>query len=60
MLFNTFLGLKLKRILTQLTIFIAVIAIFFLIIQTKNDKKDNKIANPEIIYEKNKRKYKYF
>ncbi|MBH72013.1 MAG: Murein DD-endopeptidase MepM [Alphaproteobacteria bacterium MarineAlpha6_Bin6] len=53
MLFNTFLGLKLKRILTQLTIFIAVIAIFFLIIQTKNDKKDNKIANPEIIYEKN-------
>ena len=53
MLFNTFLGLKLKRILTQLTIFIAVIAIFFLIIQTKNDKKDIKIDNSEVIYEKN-------
>ena len=52
MLFNTFIGLKLKKLITQLTIFIAIIS-FFLIIQKKNDESTKKIENIEVIYEKN-------
>ena len=54
MLFNTFVGLKLKKVITQLTIFFIVIIVFFLLIQKKNDKIDKKVGNMEIIYEKNK------
>jgi len=53
MLFNTFIGLKLKKIITQLAIFFIVIIIFFLLIQNKNNKLNTKIENVEIIYEKN-------
>ena len=53
MLFNTFIGLKLKKIITQLAIFFIVIIIFFLLIQKKNNKLNTKIENVEIIYEKN-------
>ena len=53
MLFNSFFGLKLKKLITQLTVFFIVIVVFFLLIQTKNDKKHEKIRNSEIIYEKN-------
>ena len=53
MLFNTFIGLKLKKIITQLVIFFIVIIIFFLLIQKKNNKLNTKIENIEIIYEKN-------
>ena len=52
MLYNTFIGLKLKKLITQLTIFIAIIS-FFLIIQKKNDESTKKIENIEVIYEKN-------
>ena len=53
MLFNTFIGLKLKKIITQLAVFFIVIIIFFLLIQNKNNKLNTKIENVEIIYEKN-------
>ena len=53
MLFNTFIGLKLKKIITQLAIFFIVIIIFLLLIQNKNNKLNTKIENIEIIYEKN-------
>ena len=53
MLFNSFFGLKLKKLIAQLAIFFIVIIVFFLLIQTKNDKKHEKIRNSEIIYEKN-------
>ena len=53
MLLNTFIGLKLKKIITQLAIFFIVIIIFFLLIQNKNNKLNTKIENVEIIYEKN-------
>jgi len=53
MLFNSFFGLKLKKLIAQLAIFFIVIIFFFLLIQTKNDKKHEKIRNSEIIYEKN-------
>ena len=53
MLFNTFIGLKLKKIITQFAIFFIVIIIFFLLIQNKNNKLNTKIENVEIIYEKN-------
>ena len=54
MLFNTFIGLKLKKLIIQLTIFFFAIIAFLLLIQSKNDKKDIKIDNSEVIYEKNK------
>ena len=53
MLFNSFFGLKLKKLITQLTIFFIVIITFFLLIQTKNSKKKENFGNSEIIYEKN-------
>ena len=53
MLFNSFFGLKLKKLITQLTIFFIVIITFFLLIQTKNSKKKENFGNTEIIYEKN-------
>ena len=53
MLFNTFIGLKLKKIIAQLAIFFIAIIVFFLLIQNKNDKMNTKIENVEIIYEKN-------
>ena len=53
MLSNSFFGLKLKKLITQLAIFFIVIAIFFLLIQTKNGKKHENFGNTEIIYEKN-------
>ena len=53
MLFNSFFGLKLKKLTTQLTIFFIVIITFFLLIQTKNDEKKENFGNTEIIYEKN-------
>ena len=53
MLFNTFLGLKLKKLITQLLIFFVTILIFILIINKKNDKKHEIVENYEIIYEKN-------
>ena len=53
MLSNSFFGLKLKKLITQLAIFFIVIAIFFLLIQTKNSKKRENFGNTEIIYEKN-------
>ena len=53
MLFNSFFGLKLKKLITQLTIFFIVIITFFLLIQTKNTKKKENFGNTEIIYEKN-------
>ena len=53
MLFNTFIGLKLKKLIIQLTIFFFAIIAFLLLIQSKNDKKDIKIDNSEVIYEKN-------
>jgi murein DD-endopeptidase MepM/ murein hydrolase activator NlpD len=53
MLFNSFFGLKLKKLITQLTIFFIVIITFFLLIQTKNSKKKENFGNAEIIYEKN-------
>ena len=53
MLFNTFIGIKLKKLLIQLTIFFFAIIAFLLLIQSKNDKKDIKIDNYEVIYEKN-------
>ena len=54
MLFNTFIGLRLKKLIIQLTIFFFAIIAFLLLIQSKNDKKDIKIDNSEVIYEKNK------
>jgi len=53
MLFNTFIGLKLKKLIIQLTIFFFAIIAFLLLIQSKNGKKDIKIDNYEVIYEKN-------
>ena len=53
MLFNTFIGLRLKKLIIQLTIFFFAIIAFLLLIQSKNDKKDIKIDNSEVIYEKN-------
>ena len=53
MLFNTFIGLRLKKLIIQLTIFFFTIIAFLLLIQSKNDKKDIKIDNSEVIYEKN-------
>ena len=53
MLSNSFFGLKLKKLITQLAIFFIVIAIFFFLIQTKNGKKHENFGNSEIIYEKN-------
>ena len=53
MLFNTFIGLRLKKLIMQLTIFFFAIIAFLLLIQSKNDKKDIKIDNSEVIYEKN-------
>ena len=53
MLSNSFFGLKLKKLIAQLTIFFIVIVIFFLLIQTKNGKKHENFGNTEIIYEKN-------
>ena len=53
MLSNSFFGLKLKKLITQLAIFFIVITIFFLLIQTKNGKKHENFGNTEIIYEKN-------
>ena len=53
MLFNTFIGLKLKKLITQLIIFFVVIIAFFLLIQKKNDKINKKTVNEEIIYQKN-------
>ena len=53
MLSNSFFGLKLKKLITQLAIFFIVITIFFLLIQTKNGKKHEIFGNTEIIYEKN-------
>ena len=53
MLFNTFIGLKLKKLITQLIIFLVVITAFFLLIQKKNNKKNKKTVNEEIIYQKN-------
>ena len=51
MIFNTFIGLKLKKFITQITIFISII-LFFIIIQKKNSKPLKKAKNIEIIYEK--------
>ena len=54
MLSNSFFGLKLKKLITQLAIFFIVIVVFFLLIQTKkNSKKHENFGNTEIIYEKN-------
>ena len=53
MLFNTFIGLRLKKLIIQLTIFFFAIIAFLLLIQSKNDKKGIKIDNSEVIYEKN-------
>ena len=53
MLFNTFIGLRLKKLIIQLTIFFFTIIAFLLLIHSKNDKKDIKIDNSEVIYEKN-------
>ena len=53
MIFNTFIGLRLKKLIIQLTIFFFAIIAFLLLIQSKNDKKDIKIDNSEVIYEKN-------
>ena len=53
MLFNSFFGLKLKKLIAQLAIFFIVIITFFLLIQTKNDEKKENFGNTEIIYEKN-------
>jgi len=53
MLFNSFFGLKLKKLLTQLVIFFIVIVTFFLLIQTRNNEKYENFGNTEIIYEKN-------
>ena len=53
MLSNSFFGLKLKKLITQLSIFFIVIIVFFLLIQTKNSKKNENFGNTEIIYEKN-------
>jgi len=53
MIFNTFIGLKLKKIITQISVFIASITIFFLLIDKNNDKNDKNIENSEIIYNKN-------
>ena len=54
MLSNSFFGLKLKKLITQLAIFFIVIIVFFLLIQTKkNSKKHENFGNTEIIYEKN-------
>ena len=53
MLSNSFFGLKLKKLITQLAIFFIVIVVFFLLIQTKNGKKHENFGNTEIIYEKN-------
>ena len=53
MLFNSFFGLKLKKLLTQLVIFFIVIITFFLLIQTRNNEKYENFGNTEIIYEKN-------
>tara|TARA_Y100000590_G_C15672168_1_gene996652 strand:- start:517 stop:1806 length:1290 start_codon:yes stop_codon:yes gene_type:complete len=53
MLFNSFLGLKLKKFLTQLSIFFIIILTFFLLINDKNDKKSENTDNSEVIYEKN-------
>ena len=53
MLFNTFIGLRLKKLIIQLTIFFFTIIAFLLLIQSKNDKKGIKIDNSEVIYEKN-------
>ena len=53
MLFNTFIGLRLKKLIIQLTIFFFTIIDFLLLIHSKNDKKDIKIDNSEVIYEKN-------
>ena len=53
MLFNTFIGLRLKKLIIQLTIFFFAIIAFLLLIQSKNGKKDIKIDNYEVIYEKN-------
>ena len=53
MLSNSFFGLKLKKLIAQLTIFFIVIVVFFLLIQTKNGKKHENFENTEIIYEKN-------
>ena len=53
MIFNTFIGLKLKKIITQISVFIASITIFFLLIDKNSDKNDKNIENSEIIYNKN-------
>ena len=53
MLFNSFFGLKLKKLITQLAIFIVVITAFYLIISNKSDKNYKKSNNIEIIYENN-------
>ena len=53
MIFNTFIGLKLKKIITKISVFIASITIFFLLIDKNNDKNDKNIENSEIIYNKN-------
>tara|TARA_B100000029_G_scaffold84722_1_gene75367 strand:+ start:267 stop:1553 length:1287 start_codon:yes stop_codon:yes gene_type:complete len=51
MFFNTFIGLKLKKIITQLAIFLSIIG-FFLLIQEKNNNFAENNENSEIIYEK--------
>ncbi len=53
MLFNTFIGLRLKKLIIQLTVFFFAIIAFLLLIQSKNDKKEIKTDNSEVIYEKN-------
>ena len=51
MLFNTFLGSKLRKVITQILIIFAFVFITIYVIQKNNYKLKNNIKNSEIIFE---------